>query len=836
LSSTRITVFCVGLLALGGMCRAEDASSAFHSRVSPVLQSHCIKCHGPQKQKAKINFATARGLEQLAADRDLWFRVVDKVEAGEMPPDDEPKLSAAERQSILGWVRGDYVDLLVARQRQEGRSRLRRLSRTEYANTIQDLFGVRPTVGLNLPEDGRVDGYDKVSAALPLSASGAGGYLRMTEDLLKLVLYPVPPPKAPLAAAADGPFDPNRTVRLAAQESGQSPGHSLRLPDDTIVSFNSDTTSGRFDYSTRIPGMHRVRLSVYAYQTDKPMPFGVYVGHTAAYPQILDRVKVLQAPPGQPAVIETEIYLRTRDFNDRAPVGDGIRLIPFGIGVQVPKNSLAKLCKGPGLACQWMEVEEPELPLAGDRWLTADFPKALNQELRRSRTLPPEQQVVMQKPGAKYQAKSVNREEFLAIMRSTFARVGARVYRRDLTPAELDAIIADIARQIDAGDSLDSVFLNEVTEMLTSPDFLCVIEPPGKLSDFALASRLSYFLWNSTPDEELLDLARQGRLSDDRVLHDQTERLLNDHKSARFVTDFVDQWLGLRGLDDTSPDHNLYPEYDEFLKLSSAAETEGFFRIMLDENLGVKNFVASDWAYVNDRLARHYGLPDVAGPELRKVPLPPESPYGGLWTQSAVLKVTANGTNTSPVKRGRWVAERLLGTPIPPPPPSVKPIEPDTRGAKTLRQQLALHRGSGSTCAACHAKFDPYGFALESFDVTGGFRTHYREAAADVLALPTNQRAGRPTWRDGLPVDCTGQTPDGRSFADINELRRMLAANPEQLARGVGRHLVTYATGAPPTPLDDPAIERMVKAAEPNGYGLRSLVHAVVQSELFRWK
>ena len=827
---------CVSILVFTGVSRADDAAGMFRARVSPILQSHCVKCHGPEKHKAKINFATDRGLEQLVSDQDLWFRVLEKVDAGEMPPEDETKLTAAERQSILGWVRGDYTDALIARQRQEGRSKLRRLSRTEYANTIQDLFGIRPTVGLNLPEDGRVDGYDKVSAALPLSASGAGGYLRMSEDLLRWVLNPVPAAKAPLADNASSPFDPSRTIRLEAKESGQSPGHSLRLPDNTIVSFNSDTTSGRFDFGTRVPGMHRVRMSVYGYQTDKPMPFGVYVGHTAAYPQILDLVKVLQAPPGKPAVIETEIYLRTRDLNDRAPVGDGIRLIPFGIGVQVPKNSLAIKCKGPGLACQWMEVEEPAQPLAGDRWLTADFPEALKAELRRSRALPPEQKIVLQPTKPKNQAKTVTREEFLAIMRATFARVGARLYRRDLTPAELDAVVADISRQVDAGAPLDSVFLDEVTEMLTSPDFLCVIEPPGKLCEFALASRLSYFLWNSAPDEALLDVARKGRLSDPTVLHEQTERLLNDPKSARFVTDFVNQWLGLRGIDDTSPDHNLYPEYDEFLKLSSVAETEGFFRIVLEQDLGVKNFVASDWVYVNDRLARHYGLPDITGPELRKVALPPSSPYGGLWTQSAVLKVTANGTNTSPVKRGRWVAERLLGTPIPPPPPTVKPIEPDTRGAKTLREQLALHRGSGSSCAACHARFDPYGFALESFDVTGGFRTRFREVATDVLALPSNQRAGRSTWRDGLPVDCTGQTPDGRPIADIAGLRRILAAHPEQLTRGVTRHLVTYATGAPPTPLDDPAIDRIVKAAAPNDYGLRSLVHAVVQSELFRWK
>lgn len=833
---SRFITPCAAVLSIVGICRAEDAASAFHSRVSPLLESHCIKCHGPEKHKAKIDFTGERGLDQLAADRELWFRVLDKVEAGEMPPEDEPQLSAAERQRILGWIRGDYIDLLAARQRREGRSKLRRLSRNEYANTIQDLFGLRPTVGLNLPEDGRVDGYDKVSAALPLSASGAGGYFRMCEDLLKWVLVPVRPPKGPPGVPTTGPFDPSRTVRVLAQESGQSPGHTLRLPDNTIVSFNSDTTSGRFDYGTRIPGMHRLRISVYGYQTDKPMPFGIYVGHTSAYPQILDLVKVLQAPPGKPAVIETEIYLRTRDFNDRAPVGDGIRLIPFGIGVQVPKNSFAKNCKGPGLACQWMEVEEPQTPLAGDRWLTADFPGALNEELRRSHTLPPEQRAVLQKTNPRNQAKSVSRDEFLTVMRATFARVGARLYRRDLTAPELDQIVAAIARQIDAGIPLETAFLDQVTEMLTSPEFLCVIEPPGRLDDFALASRLSYFLWNSTPDEALLQIAREGRLGDPQVLHEQTERLLNDPKSARFVTDFVNQWLGLRGLDDTSPDRNLYPEYDEFLKLSSAAETEGFFRIVLDQNLGVKNFVASDWVFVNDRLARHYGLPDVAGPELRKVALPPGSPYGGLWTQSAVLKVTANGTNTSPVKRGRWVAERLLGTPIPPPPPSVKPIEPDTRGAKTLREQLALHRGSGSSCSGCHARFDPYGFALESFDVTGAFRTRYRDADAQVVSLQPNQRAGRPTWRDGLPVDCTGQTPDGRPFADIAELRRMLAAHPEQLARGVTRHLVTYATGAAPNLVDEPAIKRIANSASPDQFGLRSLVHAVVQSEVFRCK
>jgi hypothetical protein len=816
----RFVFVCSVLIALPGVGAAEDAASTFQARVLPVLTAHCTKCHGPEKQKAKINLAGARDLRQLTADRDLWFRVLAQIEAGAMPPEGEKPPSAVDRRTVAAWIRGDFAELMAAKQRQEGRSKLRRFSRREYAYTIYDLFGIRPDVDLNLPEDGRVDGYDRVSAALPLSAEGALGYFKLTDDLLKKwVLHPSPKDHRSDRAS--------RTSRAEAMESGESPGHSLRLEDNTIVSFNTDTSSGRLNYrGSRVPGLHRIRVSVYGYQTDKPLPFGIYVGHTSAYPQILELAKVLEAPPGKAAVLETELYLKA---------GVGMRLIPFGLGVPVPKNTFAKNCKGPGLAVQWMEDEEPELPLLADRWLLADFPRPLVDELRLTHFWPSERQIVLMKTKPKNQAKSTTREEFVPVLRATFQRIGARLYRRDLTGAELDAIMADVQRRLDDGSALETVFLDKVMELMTAPDFLCVIESPGRLSDFALASRLSYFLWSSTPDEALLDLARKGKLHEPKVLREQTERLLNDPKSDRFVADFVRQWLGLRAIDDTSPDRNLYPEYNDFLKTSSVMETEGFFRRLLDDNLSVRQLVDSRWVLVNEELARHYGLPGVIGAKLRKVDLPESSPYGGIWTQSAVLKVTANGTNTSPVKRGVWVAERLLGTPIPPPPPNIKPVEPDVRGAVTLREQLALHRGTGA-CASCHAKFDPYGFALESFDVTGRFRAKYREVDPEVVKLPTHQRKGRATWRDGLPVDPSGQTLDGQAFADIAELRKQLASNPEQLARGVTRHLVTYATGAPATAIDQPAIDRIARSTAADGYGLRSLVHAVVQSDLFGCK
>ena len=775
---------CIVAVCIGGSASgAEDASSAFQARVAPVLSAHCTKCHGGDKPKAKLNLAGPRTLPMLRSDAKLWFRVLEQIESGAMPPAGRKPLAPAERQAVAGWVRGELTDWLASVRQKEGRSKFRRLSRNEYANTIHDLFGFRPAVGRDLPSDGRVDGYDRVAAALPLSSAGAAGYVKIAEDVLDRMLKPIP--------------RTGRTYRLWAGASEQSAGHILELSDGTMVSFNTDTTSGPLRlkspagrpqlFSIRVPGVHRLRLSVYAYQTDKPLLFGIYAGHTVAYPQLIDLVKILEAPPGKPTVLETEVYLRTRDVNDVAPVSDSFRLIPFGLGVQVPKNTLAKNCKGPGLAVQWVDVEEPEQPLPGDRWLCADIPPALLEKLRLNYT------TLKQLPKG-------TRETFLAAMRTTFKRIGARFFRRELTEAELSKIIQSITRQIDGGDRLEAVFRSEAAALMTAPDFLCLIEQPGRLTDGALASRLSYFLWNSTPDKELLEVSRQGRLQGSTVLRHQTQRMLKDPKSARFVKDFVDQWLGLRMINDTTPDTKLYPEYDDLLKISSEMETQASFRRILEKNLSVREFVAPKWALVNERLARHYGLPEVAGFALQEVALPKDSPFGGIWTQAATMKVTANGTNTSPVKRGVWVAERLLGISIPPPPPNIEPIEPDIRGAKTLREQLALHRGKGS-CAACHARFDPDGFALESFDVAGAYRRRYREADPDAARLPPNQRKGRRAWREGLPVDSSGKTPDGAHSPACSNCVSSWRTIPSSW-RGVMRHLVTYSTGEPAAHLD----------------------------------
>lgn len=804
-----------------GPAAADEIDAAYAAKMKSFVETYCVSCHGAKEPAAGVNLAGAWSSEKFVVEQDLWFRVREQLQSEAMPPIEAKQPSAAEYAAARAWMNDDFIAALRAKQQAEGRSKIRRLTRSEYTNTIEDLFGIRPLVERNLPPDGRIDGYDKVAAALPLSSEGSLGYFQMAEELLRTIMRSAPRPKRPLpdgSVPPDENAEANRTTRVPAFQSEQSKGHILELPDGWMVSFNSDTTSGPMKFNCKVPGLHKIRLHVYGYQTDKPLPFGLYVIKAGGLTQELELVRVLEAPPGKPTVLETEIYLQPPH---------GLRLIPFGLGVPVPKNHQAGECRAPGLAFQWMEDVAPTTPHLGYEFLTADLSDALKSEL-----LVPRRQTVK---GAVKPTKPEIPAEMRSLLPKTFRRIGAALFRRDLNESEIDALTADVAARYDAGELFSTAYLDRITEMLTSANFLCVVERPGPLDDFALAARLSYFLVNSAPDAQLLEAARGGKLRDPKVLAAETDRLLNDPKSRRFVANFTDQWLGIRGIDDTTPDQKLYPEYarNELLKHASVYETRDSFGRMLDENLSVRDFVAPQWAIVNEPLAQLYGLPDVHGADMRLVKLPADSPHGGFWTQSAVLKVTANGSYTSPVKRGVWMAERLLGNVIPPPPPDVGAVDPDTRGAKTLREQLALHSKEGS-CKACHARFDPYGFALESFDVTGAFRTNYR-----VLHLETSaaaQRTRQPQWREGLPVDCSGATPDGKSFADIRELRTILAADPQQLARGVTRHLITYATGARPTALDDDAVEAIVLRSKADDFGLRSLIHALVQSPLFQSK
>jgi hypothetical protein len=413
-----------------------------------------------------------------------------------------------------------------------------------------------------------------------------------------------------------------------------------------------------------------------------------------------------------------------------------------------------------------------------------------------------------------------------------------RAYRRPVAEAEVQRFLGLFEREFALGSGFARAMLTAYTGVLVSPGFVFVEEPPGRLDDWALATRLALFLWNSTPDAALRALAARGELHEPRVLRKETERLLDDPKSRRFVDAFTDYWLDLRKIDDTSPSATLYNDYelDEPLKTAALEETRLFFAELLRADLPARNVIAADFTYLNQRLAQHYGIAGVAGAHMRRVALPPGSERGGLLTMASVLKVTANGTTTSPVLRGHWITERIMGIETRPPPPTVKAVEPDIRGAVTIRQQLAKHRDN-PTCASCHRKMDPPGFALESFDVMGAHRDRYRAVSEDVKPVPGHGLNGQAfAFHYGLPVDSTGELPDGRTFRDIREFKRLMASDEVTIARNLANQLVTFATGAPVRFTDRPEFERILQRAGKHQYGVRTLVEEIVRSELFQSK
>ena len=554
----------------------------------------------------------------------------------------------------------------------------------------------------------------------------------------------------------------------------------------------------------------------------------------------------------EPSVNEVEVLLAANE----AIQTDGMRLFRTRVNgsEEAYTNPLARQDGMPGVAFQWIEVEGPlydQTSGAGYRLMFGDLPmRRLEAGEANGVTVP----VVAPLPRAQaddpagFRARFGPRTQDVGVeVISEHPREDAerllrpfmtRAYRRPVEEAHLRRFLQLFNHEFELSHGFAKSMLSIYTAVLSSPGFLYIQEAPGKLDDYALATRLAFFLWNSGPDAELRTLAASGRLHEPPVLKAQTERLLNDPKSRRFVEAFTDHWLDLRKIDDSSPSTTLYNDYelDDPLKLAAVEETRLFVQELVKQNLPTRNIVNSDFTFLNERLADHYGVPGVKGARMRKVTLPHDSVRGGLMTQASVLKVTANGTTTSPVLRGVWIMERLLGYRTAPP-PAVPAVEPDIRGAVTIRQQLDRHRADPS-CASCHRTIDPPGFALESFDVMGGWRDRYRAFADGAKPIPGIGLSGQPfAFHLGLPVDSAGTTPGGQVFKDVRELKQTLLVHQEQtVARNLVSQLAMYATGSPIGFRDRQQVEEILEQTRSTGYGVRSVVQGIVQSELFRFK
>ena len=514
---------------------------------------------------------------------------------------------------------------------------------------------------------------------------------------------------------------------------------------------------------------------------------------------------------------------------------------------------------GPGIALDWFEVEGPlfeQWPPRSHQSLFGDLP--IQGFVADGGLVPPKREPLRQRSrlGGRPQDREIPKEEKARPLETVateeplvdaarlLGRFLPRAFRRVVTPEEVQAYVGIVAREMEEQACFEDAMKEAYKSALCSTDFLFVGEAAGseagesrvRLDDRSIAERLSLWFWNSVPDEELTALANEGRLHLPENLRTQTDRLLADPRSDRFIADFADQWLDLRKIDASQPDPRLYPEGREHLKQSMIAETRAYLRELIAKNESVAHLVKSDFAMLNQSLAEHYRIPDVTGSAIRRVPVPEGSPRGAFLTQAAVLKVTANGTVTSPVIRGVWINERILGNHIPPPPSGVPAIDPDTRGATTIREQLVKHRAD-ERCAGCHAKIDPPGFALESFDVIGGHRDRYRSLHQGNTLIDFNFASGwNPRVRLNLPVDPSGQMPSGEWFDGIASFQSLVLEKPEALAANMVRQFLMYGTGSGIHYSDRREIDRIVAEARSSNYGIRSLIDAIVQSELFLTK
>ncbi len=790
--------------------------------LDPLLQSffanHCHDCHGGGVAEGGLDLeATAFDLDAPATFA-LWERLFDRVAQQQMPPHDANQPTERQR---LDFLRSLGDSLRATHAEQKG-SVMRRLNRREYTHTLNDLFGTHLDLASRLPEDGLSHEFDNVGETLSVSMVQLERYLESIDAVLESsIATSSEPPRSSIIRASYG--DSRDAEKFIGKQWRQ-------LDDGAIVWFKQfGYPSGMIRGSAApVSGYYDIRVTGYAYQSELPITFSI--GSTS-FERGGERPTFgyFSMPPlgseadGGPTTIELRSWVGQRQM---------IELTPWGLNpsdTHFRKEGIDGYT-GPGLAILQVELEGPivePFPSKGHH-LIYDGLDRREVEPRN----PAERRRSQYRPRFEIISTSPRQDAAVSLRRVAQAAFRRSVDLRDLTP------FLDLFEQtMSEGGNFDEALRAAVSAIFCSPDFIYLRELPGVLDDHALAARLSYFLTRTAPDVELSSVAGQGRLTADRSeLLAQAERLLADERSDRFVIDFTDAWLGLRDIEFTSPDRGLFPEFDPYLQWSMVEETRSFFRELIDKNLPVRNLIRSDFAMINERLAEHYGIVDqrggrVSGPEIRRVELPEGSLRGGVLSQAAILKVSANGTNTSPVVRGVWVTQRILGVTPAPPPPGVPGVEPDSRGAVTLRQLLEMHRDRDD-CRACHALIDPPGFALECFDPIGGYRERFRGLG---IGEKVDHEVGgrRVRYVLGPAVDSSGILMDGRSFDGFESFRTHLLEDESAIARAFVGKLLTFATGREPGFSDRDEIERIVLSSAEGQYAVRDLLKQALLSDIF---
>lgn len=875
----------VALIVIGGWVSPAESSD-----LRMFLERHCSDCHSGDAPEAGFDVTALRYELTDPAMLRRFVRIHDRVARGEMPPADAEPPPEEETAAFIRALDGRLYSADAARIARTGRGRLRRLTAEEYENSLRDLLALEHLeIHDLLPPDGSVAGYAKIADGLDLSPVHLAAYTAAADKAISeaIATRSGPPPvdsQRIYPAQAYGVF--GNLIDFAAvllRDKERSPLLPLTLtkpPDDLThdersrwqtalrklreevledrgVNKSTETVGllGHAGYGLSgsvplcvapiYPGLYKLRMSLWAFQWNRGAIEPAASAHAAVVwgsenTQLQSGSRLLTtltAPSFEPTVQEATFWLDPQEALVIDPVSlDGHRLHNFRqSGGQVMEYV------GPGIAVDWYEFEGPLLPSwppESHRRLFGDLP--IGSLPKDAGVIPPSRpqankQLLYHLPKLQTEERHPPLETVQSADPETDARrlleaFLPRAFRRPVAAHEVEPFVTVVRERLAARDCFEDAMRRAYTAALTSPGFLFhPADTPGNL--LTVADRLAYWLWNSPPDEALIAAALDGSLATPAVLHAQVDRLLADSRSERFLADFCDQWLELTRIDETSPDRLLYPEYGLLLHEAAIAEPKAFLRELIREDMPATTLVDSGFAMLTQRLAEHYGIPGVSGVEVRRIALPPGTHRGGLLGQAAIHKLTANGTTTSPVKRGVWVMDRLLDDPPLPPPPNISAIEPDTRGATTVREQLARHR-SNTGCMACHAKIDPAGFALECFDPIGGFRERYRSTAGGDPPPRDAVEQFRARYRLGPQVDPSGVLPDGPPFSGIDDLKALLAEQPRMLATAFTAHMIRYATGADISYADRRTIDEIVSATESGGFGIRSLIHGIAGSRL----
>jgi len=781
--------FSVALSILLNISRAQDAQPPRQGGVHLFLKQHCYACHSDKKAEGEVRLDTlATPASKIESDQ-IWMRVVEVITTGDMPPASEKRPPADSIKHVA-----DSIAVALAKSPAPRPLSLRRLNRIEYENSVRELLGVNIDLAELLPEDGTVQGFDKVGDGLSISTILMERYLEAANTAYEAVFRRVK--QSPLEIKHLELLENKDNMASVTQKRAGT----IEV-EGSLIKFSPGWPPVRMDETIpRESGTYKVRIAMWPYQPgERSLTVALYIG-----PQFgPGKTKFV----GMYDVTGTSKEPRIIEFESYFAANNTVHVVPWIYPGHKPDSTEPR----PGIAVKWAETEGPleqEWPAKAQAKLFGP-----NQVLIDGANI-----YVRGRKGVKKQHvdSETPREDIERILNEFVPRAFRRPVSKELVQKYVQLALARLA----AGRSFEDAVRAGITSVLCSPQFLLLNYEPF-VDDYTLASRMSYFLWSSMPDDELMQLAAAGKLRDPLVRRTQVKRMLADPKSEQFVINFVGQWLDLREIDFTTPDKKQFSDFDDLLQESMLGETHGFFRHLIKNDLSIMNFIHSDFTLLNERLAKHYGIEGVKGNDhFQIVKIPADNIRGGVLTHGSVLKVTANGTNTSPIIRGVWILDKMLGQPPPPPPPGIPAFEPDIRGATSIREQLALH-STNQSCARCHVRIDPPGMAMESFDPIGRKRDHYY--------VPSNGKKPTPPK---VPVDPHGEIFD-KPFADFREFRAILAEQDQLFAHALAEKLLVYGTGRKMTIIEGPAIDQVVATARKNNLGFRSMIQAVVESELF---